>query len=479
MPVPVIANIALSIMLPWLLGALLVWRILGSAHRNLPLILGLGYFLGFFALTALMRAFDAANEPIAFSTLATALLSFCVALLLFPHRPRLSLSFWPNFQLLEIRRWDIWISGLLLALIAFRYATLTEELMLRPLFAWDAFSNWTQRAQEWYLHNPTYQISLDSVSKEWVYGQRKETFGAYPHPYTISFISLWGMLASQSHELPIMNVFWLIVPIAIGLSAFGYLSLNGVSAIGGLIAVYLITSLPYMNVHSALAGYADIWMAGVISSIAFCIFLWRSTNSLRYVFLGFLFLLFMLTIKRTGILFGAIIALAIVLSSTGRRGFLVVTIGIVSMSVWLYFMSLTQASIQLPVIGVIKVDLPLVTIGGLDTLNFDFSRILPVLFTTAAVSLNWNILFMMLPLAITAGLIFRRSTFSGLSGEELLIPLILYLGIIFIFAFSERYYSWAADSTGINRILICGTPLLITLMTRMTHQLLLRRAQAT
>ena len=149
------------------------------------------------------------------------------------------------------------------------------------------------------------------------------------------------------------------------------------------------------------------------------------------------------------------------------------------MSVWLYFMSLTQASIQLPVIGVIKVDLPLVTIGGLDTLNFDFSRILPVLFTTAAVSLNWNILFMMLPLAITAGLIFRRSTFSGLSGEELLIPLILYLGITFIFAFSERYYSWAADSTGINRILICGTPLLITLMTRMTHQLLLRRAQAT
>ena len=77
--------------------------------------------------------------------------------------------------------WQKAVVTVLLALLAWRYLTILQELLLRPLYAWDAWMNWAPKAIVWFhlehlieFVNPEQWLSraLESTAIPWAIGPR-------------------------------------------------------------------------------------------------------------------------------------------------------------------------------------------------------------------------------------------------------------------------------------------------------------------
>ena len=54
--------------------------------------------------------------------------------------------------------WQKGVMTMLLALLAWRYLTIVQEMLLRPLYAWDAWMNWVPKAIVWFHSQGTHAL---------------------------------------------------------------------------------------------------------------------------------------------------------------------------------------------------------------------------------------------------------------------------------------------------------------------------------
>ena len=94
---------------------------------------------------------------------------------------------------------------------------------------------------------------------------------------------------------------WILAVINLGLALYGHIRLNGSSVLTATLACYLLLSMPYLNVHTALAGYADIWLAAAFSLAIFALGEWHLNRSWSYGMLVLLMAFFCSQIKAPGL----------------------------------------------------------------------------------------------------------------------------------------------------------------------------------
>ena len=333
--------LACGLALPWLLGFTLLlaldWPRASADAAAKPdggapaLRLGYGYFAGAIVLTLWMRALSAVGVAFGRVSIGAPLLIAIAALLVWAKRHnRISLAAGrhPLESLLRPppSRWQRWVWALLLVWLALRFASLAAELAWRPLFPWDAWVQWATKARVWYELG---RIVPFVGSAAWLSGDTSAYFDAAPNfPATVPLLQVWSCIALGRWDDSAMNWPWLLMLLALTLAVYGALRDAGLPALGALIGAYFVASLPLLDAHVALAGYADLMMAGVYTLAALALYRWTLRRDPHDATLALLFALACPLIKIPGFVWALTLVPGVIIALLPRHGFKLVGIAL-------------------------------------------------------------------------------------------------------------------------------------------------------
>lgn len=450
-------NSMLALLLPLAIGSVWTCWLLRFAERRHPgLILGYGYLVGIFLVTLILRVWHFLELPLTFGPLAATVASLSIfgAILLLRQSA-------PNTRHPESSPtpgWQWAIVFFLIALIGFRYHTIIQEIVLRPLYPWDTWMNWAPKAIVWFHHKDLVPFVgantwLISPPEELAYTEGARN--AWKYPIAVPLVQLWTMIAIDSSDATVIYLPWAFIALALGAALYGQLRLLGKSRLVAVIAVYLLLNLPFLNVHSALAGYADLWVAVYFCCSIMCIREWERDHSWPYLVLAVVMAAFCVQLKIPGTVMAgiAILTLASTFIDYRKKGWyfaVPVTLALVLMAMNLEFsiegfgeFVLSFERIKVPYIG-----------------NFEiaFHPVHGAILDSLFMMINWNLLwYLVAPVAII--LVIRRGQLTSFKTE--LISTSLTLGFIFFVYFFTPRYAFAEDFTQFNRAMLYAIPLLL------------------
>ena len=174
-----------GLLLPWLLGV--VWlraRWLNAGQVNWPTLLGYGYLVGAFATGLIIRLLDLMGVHLGFASIALTLAGLiAIAIPMgskFASGKKTVGTDWKG-----LRGWEKMVFGFLLAILFLRFIGLGLEVLWRPLFPWDAWSQWASKARVWYEFG---RLSPFVLNDTWLSSSGAEVFtdSAPQYPAAIS-----------------------------------------------------------------------------------------------------------------------------------------------------------------------------------------------------------------------------------------------------------------------------------------------------
>ena len=161
-----------------------------------------------------------------------------------------------------------------LASLAFRGWLMLREIWLRPTFPWDAWDAWAVKSKTWFLlgHYAPFVSMPDWLAHP---AQELYTGVAWAYPATLAWMQIWFASAAGGWIEPQVNLPWFALWIGLLLGHYGQWRALGLDRVRALAAMYALGSLPLLDVHVALAGYADLWLAAMLGFAALAWLRWR------------------------------------------------------------------------------------------------------------------------------------------------------------------------------------------------------------
>jgi hypothetical protein len=209
----------------------------------------------------------------------------------------------------------LWV---LLALLVARAWLMMDEILLRPMYPWDAWAAWLLKPKAWMLggHLDRF-VGFD----EWFADASGtlRTAQTWNYPETLGRVAIWFASAWGEWNAGAVGAIWLALWLALLLGSYGQLRGLGLRRDRALIAVYALGSLPLINVHVALAGYADLWIATVLAFACLAWMRWLESREHGYFVLAGLFALMLPSIKLEGGIWLLILAATMVYERMTRR----------------------------------------------------------------------------------------------------------------------------------------------------------------
>ncbi|MEI2742093.1 MAG: hypothetical protein V9G63_06610 [Candidatus Competibacter sp.] len=451
--------VGLALALPGLTGALWVRAAWGAAPPGVwPLALGYGYVLGMLAVSLLLRLQAALgfapslNEPL----LVLALLALAGGGLAW-RRARLGGS---AMGLRDRGEWSgqpVWqrlLFAVLLAWLGWRLAGLAQEIWWRPLFPWDAWTTWTVRPRVW------------SQLREWapfVDPQRwladptgsAYTIEAWTYPATVPLLALWPTLAFGAWNETAANLPWFGAALALALGFYGQARFWGASPWVALLFTGALLSLPILNTHIALAGYADLWMASAFSLAAIAFLQWLWSRDRAQAALALPLALMGPLIKLEGAVWLAMFIPALLV--VRLRGWLsaALAVGVAALGlVWIVSGGVAFTT----GFGEIQLKPHLIQIPYLGRFNLGYRDVWEPVLKNLFVLGNWH-LFWYLALAAAVMAV------PGLRAERWRRIAAVFIGscfgMLFVLFFLTDAQYWAKEYTSINRVFLDFAPALL------------------
>jgi len=309
--------------------ALLLPVILGSAWINLlipadtpargALVWGNGALFGVMATPLLMRTLHATGLPLDFTmtALAAVALAGMAALIHLRGQGRgAAPGRTAPARTLPTAQRVLWI--ILLGLILLRLITLGAEVALRPLFPWDATMHWATKARVWFEYRSLVPfVTQDTwlqLGGEGVYTDRHPNY-----PSMIPLLQVWMNLATGNWNESLMNLPWVVCLAGLGAAFYGHLRLARVEAVTAAAFTYFLVSMPLINIHVALAGYADIYLAAAFCCALMALHNWMTLRANWIAALALLFAALCPQIKNEGLFWTISLAPAVLAAFMQRR----------------------------------------------------------------------------------------------------------------------------------------------------------------
>jgi hypothetical protein len=452
--------LACGLALPWLLGfallAALDWpRPAAAATRvagGTALRLGYGYFVGLLLLTLWMRAVSLAGVDFGRLSIGLPLLVATAGLGVWAaRRRRLGLEVLRDLPRWILRpplaRWQRWVWLLLLAWLAVRFALLAAEVAWRPLYPWDAWVQWATKARVWYeLGHIVPFVHADA----WLAGAPGAYFDASPnYPATVPLLQVWSCVALGRWDDSAMNWPWLLMLVALTLTVYGVLRDAGLSPFGALIGAYLVASLPFVDVHVALAGYADLMMAAVYTLAALAFYRWARGREPHDAVLALLLALACPLIKIPGVIWALTLLPGVVVTLLPRRGPQLVALAFGVGALTLLFLAQSAPLIM----------------GH--RLHLDFEPPWRSLSEAYFLFNNWHLLwYAVVALAVIGARQLARPPLAPLT--SVVAAGLAFLAVVFTFT---NVAAWVTDFTTVNRATLHLAPLLVCLCVLLWREL--------
>jgi len=447
--------LVLGLALPWCLGSSLLLALdwprpaadaaTNGDTRGHALRLGYGYFIGLLLLTLWMRTLAFAGVGFARLSIGGPLLAATVALLLLVGRRKpISLVAARDALTMLIRpplpRWQRIGWTLLLAWLAFRFASLAVEVAWRPLYPWDAWTQWATKARVWYELS---RIVPFVPSDVWLAGQGGAFFDAAPAaPATIPLLQAWGSIALGRWDDSAMNWPWLLMLVALALATYGALRDTAIRPLGALIGAYLVVSLPLLDAHAALAGDADLMLSSVYALAALAFHRWARRRDMRDGALALLLALSCPLIKTQGVVWALTFIPGMVVVLLPRRGLKLVAWSFGAAALALLVLARTAPTVR----GV--------------SLHLDYGPAWRTLVDVYLMLGNWHLLWYgAVALAIVGARRLVRPPLAPLT--SVVAAALGFLVVALVFPGSVA--GWSADFAAINRTTLQLAPLLTCL----------------
>ncbi|GAA0705866.1 hypothetical protein [Dokdonella soli] len=352
-----------------------------------------------------------------------------------PHEPR----WWP---------WAL----LALVLLGWRGWLLASDILLHPTLPWDAWAAWQAKAKTWVLAG---QIAPFVSFNDWLTHPNEvlRTGVGYSYPDLLPWAIVWFAGAGGWIE-PWINLAWFGLWIALLIAQYGQLRALGVESGRAWIGVYVLGSLPLLESHVALGGYADLWLAALFAQAGFAWLRWHCRAERRQlgVVIGIIVLLPM--VKLEGAVWAIVLGAACVFSSLPawprRRRFL---LGV----------AFATALILLSgAFGAAWIDVARRYIGNSAAFNLaDVSDSLGAFCNGLWAQGNWHLLWFALPVVLVGNC--RAWMRSATTRRLVVLAGVSFLLIagLFVFTAAARY---AQSYSAVNRLLLQLTPMLAALL---------------
>lgn len=344
------------------------------------------------------------------------------------------------------------------------------EILHLPVFPWDAWLNWMYRAKAWFYAGHIFVLDHPS---DWLNGAGDALYNVVGNHYpTFSpILALWAATALGYWSETLVNMPVLLCGVAMGLAMYGQCVEFGLEKWLSALAAYLLLSIPLVGTHLALAGGADIWMAG-FSGLGFVALLHGIIRDRKYqTLLGLGMTAMGIAIKLEGAVWFLAALMTLLIAIRPRLTFTCLALATALMALgWLtgltYF--------ELPLLGGVgvtegRIHIPL--LGSYQLQTFD---LWDDYLTNFFMNGTWHLLWTLIILSaftmwlIPAG-IFRRTNIAFYA--------VLMVTQLIIFKGSQSG-QWAEDWTAINRLPLHFAPPLIFSIAILV-QLLLKRDTGT
>lgn len=332
------------------------------------------------------------------------------------------------------------------------------EIIWRPLYPWDAWMNWAPKAKTWF----ELKELVPFVSRgDWILESIQNnayTLGnmqASTYPPLVPLVQTWTALGLDSWVDNLINIPWVMCLSALGLSFYGQARMIGAKPLTAQLWLFLLLSIPYINTHTALSGYAELWLAAFYCLAAMAFMNWAITKDLKQGLLMIICAVACTQTKEPGIVWAATLLPAFILTMLpGRWPYAVASFAVVGAGAWLYSGGF---SIELAGTGTFTISPELIAVPGLGEFSIRYHPIGSSFIANDLIWNNWHLLGWLIFVFLIPFFI------RNIANQEMLAPSILILcGILFIIVvlfFTDHYVS-ALNSTTINRATIHFLPVI-------------------
>ena len=171
--------------------------------------------------------------------------------------------------------------------------------------------------------------------------------------------------------------------------------LAGVAFLPALIACYLLLSLPYLNVHAVLAGYADIWVAAVFCLAVCALYQWQTARHWGYAALWCLMAAFCSQLKNPGAVLALIVLFCGLRLWLNLKPALELALWAIAavLAAWLL---LAGFNLQVPVLGHLAFEKGIIEIGIFGQFELTYHPVGDAFAKTFFVMINWHLLWYLL-----------------------------------------------------------------------------------
>jgi hypothetical protein len=441
--------LAAGLALVWALGTALIGALFRLAPPRealpVPWVVGCGWFVGMIATTLLMRALSAAGVAFGVVSIGAPLVAVAAIAAWLAWRGRgaqLRGELRDAVRTLGgsgLEGWQRLAWRLIVAWLALRFALLLAEVWWRPLYPWDAWTQWATKARTWFAMRS--MVPFVGVV-EWLNAPPGTLlwFDAAPHyPATMPLMQTWSALLVGRWDDALANLPWWLTGVALAFGLHGGMRLLGFAPLASLAAAALACTLPIVNVHVALAGYADLPLAGYLALGTIAMLHAIRVRGAGGLALAAALLLSMALVKNPGKAWIVMLLPAFVVAALPRHG-VRIAVGLLAAAV---FALMVGARSGITLLGYKFVLQPTVPWSGLFDAYFSFA--------------NWHLLWYAAVAAVALG--WRHL----LDREVAPLTIALASGLLFLFigfAFTNAG-QWVEDQSTVNRATLHVAPLAI------------------
>jgi hypothetical protein len=362
-------------------------------------------------------------------------------------------------------RGQSWPLALLLGWAELHLSLVAVELWYRPLFAWDGWASWLYRAKAWYLTGELLEMIAPGAAP---LPGADITYAVEGHHYPrfLPILALWSATLLGQWSDTLVNLPNLLCGLALALGLYAQLRARNSGVLLAAVGAYAVLSLPLLGTHLALAGMADVWMAGFAGLGFVALLRGVLENRSGQVLLGFALLALGTAVKLEGIVWLNAGLLFYLLARRPRKMALVLA---AALALALLLWAVGIHALRLPLLGLVGVEDGKLHLPLLGSYPLQIADVRGSYLTSLLLNGSWHLLWPLLLLGQI--LLLVHPQLRPLRWPLSAFLLVLVLTQMTIFGLSEAS-QWARDQTAINRLPLQLTPALIFWLLVLVQRLL-------